>query len=61
MTIIEETGKSQLESSERRGVEESADKLPAQTVISFESGRKALERARLEEGKGVWRCWSAVV
>ena len=51
MTIIEETKKSQSENSERRGVEEAADKLPTQTIIDFESGRKALELAQLEEGQ----------
>ena len=49
MTIIEETKKSQSENSERRGVEEAVDKLPAQTIIDLESGRKALERAQLDE------------
>ena len=51
MTIIEETKKSQSENSERRGVEEAVDKLPAQTIIDLESGRKALERAQLDEGQ----------
>lgn len=51
MTSIEETKKNQSETSERRGVEEAADELPTQTIINFESGRKALERARLEEGQ----------
>ena len=51
MTIIEETKKSQSGNSERRGVEEAADKVPTQTIIDFESGRKALERAQLEEGQ----------
>jgi hypothetical protein len=51
MRVIEETKKSQLQNSERRGVEKIDDKFPTQTIISFESGRKALERARLEEGQ----------
>ena len=51
MTIIEETKKNQWKNAERRGEEEAADKIPTQTIIDFEFGRKALERARLEEGQ----------
>jgi hypothetical protein len=51
MTIIEETKKNQWKNSERRGEEEAADKLPTQSIIDFEFGRKALERARLEKGQ----------
>ena len=36
MTIIDETKKNQTENSELQGVEDAADKLPAQTIIDFE-------------------------
>ena len=49
MIIIEESEKDKMECAGRRGLEEAADKPPTRTIIDFESGREALERARSEE------------
>ena len=49
MVIIEETNNNKTENAERRGLRGAPDEVPTQTIINLQSGRKALERARLEE------------
>ena len=38
-----------LKNPERRTLRDVPDEVPTQRIINFESGRKALEKARLEE------------
>ena len=49
MKIIHKSEKSRAKSVEGRGVQEAAGNLLIRTIIDFESGRKALEKIRLEE------------
>jgi hypothetical protein len=46
---MEEVNRNTLNNLERRTLRDVPDEVPTQTIIYFESGRKALERARLEE------------
>jgi hypothetical protein len=51
MVIIEEANQKKLKNSERRSLEEAPGERPTQKIIYFESGCKALEKARLGAGK----------
>jgi hypothetical protein len=46
---MEEANRNELNCLDRRTLRDVSDEVPAQTIINFESGRKALEKARLEE------------
>jgi hypothetical protein len=46
---MEEANRNKLNNLERRTLRDVPDEVPTQTIINFESGRKALEKARLEE------------
>ena len=49
MVVIVETNNNKTENSERQGLGEAPDEVATQKIINFESGPKALEKARLEE------------
>jgi hypothetical protein len=46
---MEEANRNKLNNLERRTLRDVPDEVPTQTIINRESGRKALEKARLEE------------
>jgi hypothetical protein len=48
---MEERNRNMLKNPERRTLRDVPDEVPTQRIINFESGRKALEKARLEEAK----------
>jgi hypothetical protein len=50
---MEEANRNELNCLDRRTLRDVSDEVPAQTIINFESGRKALEKAWLEEE--LWR------
>ena len=49
MVIVGETNRNKLGTLKRSSSGEGPDKVPPQKIIDFESGRKALEKARLEK------------
>jgi hypothetical protein len=46
---MKEANRNKLSNLERRTLRDVSDEGSTQTIINFESGRKALEKARLEE------------
>ena len=46
---MKEANRNKLSNLERRTLRDVSDESSTQTIINFESGQKALEKARLEE------------